>query len=42
MERDFGHFLEELLHVKDSRERMVRIQRVLRDFAVRRPAENEA
>ena len=39
---DFGHFLEELLHVRDSRERRVWIQRVLRDFVVRRPAENGA
>ena len=39
---DFGHFLEELLHVKDSRERRVWIQRFLRNFVMRRPIENEA
>ena len=39
---DFGHFLEELMHVRDSRERRVWIQRVLRDFAVWRPTENGA
>jgi len=42
MERDIGHFLEELLHVRDSKERRVQIQRVLRDFVVQRPAENGA
>ena len=39
---DFGHFLEELLHARDSRERKVWIQRVLRDFTMQRPAENGA
>jgi len=42
MERDFGKFLKELLHVRDSREIRVQIQRVLRDFVVQRLAENGA
>jgi len=41
LEREFGHFLEELLHVFSSREREVQISESLRDFVVWRSAETK-
>ena len=34
LEKEFGHFLKELLHVLDSRERKVQVLESLRDFVV--------
>jgi len=33
-EEEFDHFLKELLHVRDSRERKVQVPESLRDFVV--------
>ena len=37
-EGEFGHFLKELVHVRDSRERKVQVPESLRDFVVWRSA----
>jgi len=42
LEREFGHFLKELLHVRDSRERKVKVLESLRDFVVWRSTETRA